>query len=182
MSQLTRRVFCLGTGAAGACGSPVETSDPVLAVPTPSDEDIAAAEADAAVSGEGFAFGPVDDTGISIGLLVENPRLRRGDKLRYDIALRNSGAATVHRWLSIPRHYLMLLMIRRQDGTTEILSSALSGNHTITMFVDAEETRARSGTPLKLDAEGHVELYLMYGGPHYAVEEVSGVVKVEVIP
>ena len=177
-------ILCVLVSGFGSCEPPADRSASAPPAASPlSDADIAAAEADAAVSGDDFAFGPVDETGISIGLMVENPQLRKGEKVRYDIALRNSGPARVHRWLGVPRHCFTRLMAREADGATKTVG-ALSENHTITMLVDPQETRARPGTRFELDVEGSVELYLIYGGqyPYFVVEEVSGMVKVEVAP
>ena len=171
--------FGVGLWSIGACASPVETSPPPAVL---SDAEVAAAEADAADSGEGFVFGSMDDRGVSIGLRVENPRLRRGEKLRYEVALRNDGPAPILRWLTLPPRPVMLLLLRGVDGEFSYLGCAWDGSHSITMLVDPGETRVRSATPAVVDKEGALELYVQHGDLSSEAPLQSGTVKVSVLP
>ena len=184
MTQPTRRVFCIGIGALNACGFASETSET-----PPADADIAVRQPNESVSGDGFAFGPADSKGLSLGLRVENKLLRRGEKVRYHVALRNQGGRRANRGLyrsmARPRIHLILCAA---DGRLDIVGAAISDTLVVTtptgidMSLEAGQTLARPGTPLVVDAEGEVELYLLFGGrPFFDFDQVSGVVKIEVM-
>ena len=69
MTRTTRRTFCLGFTALGGCGQ----AEPIK--PPPTDEELASAQPDEEVTGEGFAFGSADERGVWLGLKVENVQL-----------------------------------------------------------------------------------------------------------
>ena len=50
------------------------------------------------------------------------------------------------------------------------------------MLVDPGETRVRSGTPLVMDKDGNLELYVQHGDLSSEAPMRSGTVKVEVAP
>ena len=80
------------------------------------------------------------------------------------------------------------LILRQADGTLVLVGSAVRDPSIYTdgggigMYVDPGQTRARPGIPLVIDMDGTVELQLMIGGrPMYTFEQLSGLVRVEVI-
>ena len=191
VNQPTRRAFCLGAGALGACGFPADTRERRA----PSEAFLAANQPDEAVSDDGFAFGPEDKTGLTLGLRVENPRITKNEKLRYQIAFRNGGSSPVHRVLysNLRGGWTQThLIAHRADGTFAIVGKAVYLDYSddpvsmpigVDMNVAPGETRARPGAPLVVDAEGEVELYLLFGGrPFFKFEQLSGVVKIEAVP
>lgn len=189
-SQLLLLVFVIGLAA--SCDALFYEAEPVASV---TEEEHLSRLADDVVSGDGFVFGAPDEKGLAIGIAVENPELRVGERLRYRVAVRNTTQQQKNRvlWTNFEdlvtptRESRTRLAIREPGGLfssvgTAVGYSDLQGTtpFSLDMRLEPSQTRARRGNSQGLSYEGEFEVAILFGGPAFRFSSQSGVVRVRV--
>lgn len=193
--KVPRKQLILAVGLALSCKEPARQTE---SVPTLTEEWEMSRREDEIVFGDGFVFGAPDEKGFAIGVAVDNPELRTGERLRYRVAVRNTTPMPKSRvlWSNFEDDTLTptfnrrtRLGIREPGGAFSSVGTAVGHTEmigtlpgTIAMALEPGQTRARQGNSLPLDRVGEFEVAILFGGPEFGYSSESGVVRVRVSP
>lgn len=193
--KVPRKQLLIAVGLALSCKEPARETDPA---PDLTEEWEMSRRGDEVVSGDGFVFGAPDEKGFTIGLAVDNPELRVGERLRYRVAVRNTSSMPKSRVLwsnfeddtSVPTFKRRAqLGIREPGGVFSSIGTAVGHTKmigtvpaTIAMALEPGQMRSRQGNSLALEREGEFEVVILFGGPEFRFSSQSGVVRVRASP